>query len=1060
MRTRLRTRVLNVCYSGLLLFYNSLLPVIPDEQILPFTMNKLNLCISYQDFYLSSFRLPIEFKRIYNSSECNEVSSFGYGWSHNFDISLYKKSNHILIFKDGQSRRYIIKRALDGSFVLPLDLRATLQVKNNEYRLSIRDNKTYLFNKSGRLICIEKGSNKIFLNYDKNLLLEEVTTSSGAWLKFSYDEEGRISEIVNHYSRRLRYTYDSADNLIQVEDSFGKKVGYKYDGRHRLVALIDMSGRKTVFKYDKIGNLVEVIDPKGNKTNYKYISSGYYFKDRDKGIYFPNTVIITDALGKNWSVTYNDLGKPLSYIDPKGRTTSYAWDEFGNLLSVKDPAGSVCRFIYDKDSNLIQYIDALGNKTRYVYDNSGRLIEVVKPNRSRTIYEYDQRDNLISITDPTNLSVRFTYTPEGALKEFIDKGGKKTIFSYNIYGQIDRIKDPYGGITEYVYNDFGELKKIRDAYGDEKTIHYDWNKNKIEVIYPNNDKYLYIFNDAGFLITAQSPEYKMDISYDENNMPIEIEDSYGNTIRYKYDALGRRKEMVDPLGRTTRYFYDAVGNLTHMVGPDGKKIIFEYDKLNRCTRIIYPNNIEVTYSYNQVGDVTNIRCIDLKSKKVIYNVSYTYDSMGYCISKRDDVGTTRYRYDMLGRLIDVLRPDGSRIIYEYDNKGDIISKIYRDKDSNASEKETFMYDRDNRVISYNNNINYYFDIKGNLVVKEEQDRQAKFIYNFDNLLKEIIYPDGRRVSFGYDPIGRRIWKSKDNDKIEYVYDLTDVLFHIDKKKNHIVSYINGPGVDDILSLLNHQDEKRYFFIKDNVGSTIGILDHKGDLIDKLEYEPFGRLSPSISSKSLVTPFLFTGREYDSETGLYYFRMRYYSPALGRFISKDPLLTAGFGFNEILKPPIIKKGDGLSYLLNTRLPIRHGGVNDPYVLYKNRPYEYCFNNPINFVDPWGLFTFRFRGFSITIRPHRGGVDIAVATPNIGRGYGPFEFRGNFQFNIYVGIRGRGKGKVGPIAQNINSQGGINPAGVPEPNTLALTGMGLAFLYIYKRRRKYKRKGGFN
>jgi len=94
-----------------------------------------------------------------------------------------------------------------------------------------------------------------------------------------------------------------------------------------------------------------------------------------------------------------------------------------------------------------------------------------------------------------------------------------------------------------------------------------------------------------------------------------------------------------------------------------------------------------------------------------------------------------------------------------------------------------------------------------------------------------------------------------------------------------------------------------------LGSTTAIVDQSGNVVQTYRYDSFGNIISQTGS--LNQPYTYTGREYDSETGLFYYRARYYAPKIGRFLQEDPIW-------------------------NTNL------------------YGYCFNNPVNYFDPLGLY----------------------------------------------------------------------------------------------------------
>jgi len=122
------------------------------------------------------------------------------------------------------------------------------------------------------------------------------------------------------------------------------------------------------------------------------------------------------------------------------------------------------------------------------------------------------------------------------------------------------------------------------------------------------------------------------------------------------------------------------------------------------------------------------------------------------------------------------------------------------------------------------------------------------------------------------------------------------------------TYLNDPGIDEHLRQTNSINGVSYF-LTDHLGTTVALTDATGNIVEQLAYDSFGN-----SAGSTRTRYGYTGRERDPDTGLMYYRTRWYNPQVGRFISEDPI-----GF---------KAGDA-------------------------NLYAYVFNNPANFRDPTGL-----------------------------------------------------------------------------------------------------------
>ena len=140
----------------------------------------------------------------------------------------------------------------------------------------------------------------------------------------------------------------------------------------------------------------------------------------------------------------------------------------------------------------------------------------------------------------------------------------------------------------------------------------------------------------------------------------------------------------------------------------------------------------------------------------------------------------------------------------------------------------------------------------------------------------------------------------------YYNDGFDVLFETNGTGSLTRSYTHGARIDEILS---SSDSKAR--LSDGLGSTRTLTDAAGQQTASYIYDVFGAIRSEVGTSE--NAYLFTGRELDSETGLYYYRNRYYNPAVGRFVTKDPIGIAG----------------GINY------------------------YSYTLNNPINYIDPDGL-----------------------------------------------------------------------------------------------------------
>ncbi len=131
-----------------------------------------------------------------------------------------------------------------------------------------------------------------------------------------------------------------------------------------------------------------------------------------------------------------------------------------------------------------------------------------------------------------------------------------------------------------------------------------------------------------------------------------------------------------------------------------------------------------------------------------------------------------------------------------------------------------------------------------------------------------------------------------------------------------------------------------FYHKDGLGSVTELSALSQNLVGSYKYDVFGSIRSQTGS--VVNPYLFTSRAFDAESGLYYYRARYYKSDVGRFISRDPLLNRRFatpGCASCGLSGLGGDGDMLSYLLF-----------NPQAL---NAYTYVTNNPVTSSDPLGL-----------------------------------------------------------------------------------------------------------
>ena len=735
--------------------------------------------------------------------------------------------------------------------------------------------------------------------YDEHRNLLSHTDPDGNTTTYTYDESGNLLTLTDPLEQVTRYSYDQYGQVTGITDPAGDFAEYRYDERGNLAAIIDPTGAKTSFQVDARGNVTGVTDPGGSVTTMAYDSAG-------------NLITVTDLAGATTRFEYNAAGRLVKQIDPHGGLVSYKYDSRDNLIRVTDPLGNRTSFTYDANGNLLSQTDANGNTTRYNYNSQGQMVEMIDAEGSVTTFSYGDggscascagpgTDRLTTLTDPKNQITTFTYDPLGRITAERNPLGRTTSYLRDAGGKVISRTDPNGHTISYSYDQLGRLR---------------------EKSYPDDSFATFTYDRKGHLQTAANRHISYSFSHDAAGRMTKVTDSEGRVIAYEYDHNGRRTAMTTPDGRTVNYRYNAAGQLAAIIA--GDELTFTYDELGRRIELGYPNGLTASYDYDQAGRLTALQHHNAAGELISQSL-YTLGQSGNRLNKTTEQLTVAYDYDRTYRLEEAVQsPPGSSPAKERGNTGKGRER------ARQQQKEHYRYDpAGNRLASqfhrdYSHNAanqllstpkaQYSYDNNGNLVNKETSEGITNYQWDYDNRLIALLLPDGIKVEFAYDPFGRRVEKKITSPQVvnitNYVYDHQDIILELDGTGKIGNRYLHGPGIDEPLAL--NQGGRIYYYHADGLGSIAALTDERGRMVQNYQYDSYGNLHDR--QNRIKQPYTYTGREYDRETGLYYYRARYYDSETGRFISRDPLGFVG------------------------------GDVN---------LYGYVQNNPINWVDPYGL-----------------------------------------------------------------------------------------------------------
>jgi RHS repeat-associated protein len=342
------------------------------------------------------------------------------------------------------------------------------------------------------------------------------------------------------------------------------------------------------------------------------------------------------------------------------------------------------------------------------------------------------------------------------------------------------------------------------------------------------------------------------------------------SVGYSYDAAGRRTAMTVGGQQPVSYFYDNDNRLVQ-IAQGGSGVSFAYDSDSRRTSLTLPNGVTMSYGYDSASELTSIGYGSLG------NLTYSYDLAG----RRTNVGGSSARTGMPNALT------------------------------------TASYNADNQLTQFGPS-SLAYDANGNLT----SDGTNTYTWSARNQL--IAISGGVSANFQYDAFGRRVSKTVAGTT-QYLYDGVNPVQEL-SGASVSANLLTGLGVDEYFQRTDTSGPAS--FLRDALGSTVALTGASGNSLASYAYEPFGNTTVSGSS---TNSYQFTGRENDG-TGLYFYRARYYSPTLQRFIDEDPL-----GF----------RGD-------------------------NNLYDYALASPMNWRDPSGLdvTVYLYPGASLNLFGHIG------------------------------------------------------------------------------------------
>jgi len=436
-------------------------------------------------------------------------------------------------------------------------------------------------------------------------------------------------------------------------------------------------------------------------------------------------------------------------------------------------------------------------------------------------------------------------------------------YSYDAVGNLTRKTDRKNQLLTYTYDQLNRLSQKQ--YPDNSTVNYTYdNDSRLTQVTDPTGTYSFTFDNMGRL-TGTTTSYA-------------FLTSRTFTTAYSYDAASNRVGFTDPESGSTAYVYDTLNRLQTLTlpasfGAGPPSFGFGYDALSRRTSLTRPNAVNTTYGYDNLLRLLNVT--HAKSGTTIDGATYTLDNAGNRTAKTDQrtAVATSYGYDSIYQLLSATQGATTTESYTYDPVGNRTASLGVASYTNNSSNE----------LTATSNASYGYDLNGNAVTKNDSTGITTYAWDFENRLTSVTLPgSGGTVSFKYDPFGRRIYKSSASGTSIFTYDADNLIEETNASGAVVARDSQSLNTDEPLAMLRGGATSYYH--ADGLGSVSSLSNTSGALAQTYTYDSFGKLTSS--SGSLTNPFQYTARESESETGLYYYRARYYAPELGRFLTED------------------------------------------------------------------------------------------------------------------------------------------------------------------------------
>lgn len=760
-------------------------------------------------------------------------------------------------------------------------------------------------------------------------LLTSVQHQTGAKTFYEYENSAvkryigadSLNEAYRVLSRKDQLTYENGttEDYNRQTVSYTSDLGASYGQKATFGATISdgLSGTKYTYRKEFLNADTPAsfyLDQMAVSAEGQMLTTAYTYGKTVKGRNFaanePTTVAVTDNQTKDTLTTniqYDDYGNVTSQTDASGKTVTRTYDENRHWLTsiteavdssnkqvallTRNLQGDITQVVIRKNSNSGDLI----SQADYTYDAFSNLLTQRLKNGAQeqaTTVEFNPlyqqafpMKTSTAVTDvdgkKSTVTTSRTYEPStGGLISSTDESQRTTKYGYDALGRTIQVTQTDGSVLSASYDDVGNRITVTDENGQKRLTKWNALGQEIESGY---------YQGGNYVVVSRT-------GYDPYGRAIWNEDSLGNRTHLEYDAWNRVVSTTGADGTITTVKFNDTARTATTTDAEGYMQIQTSDRWGQIIQVeekaqqdkelrvlqkikydpISGNVLEETdgkgqvtaYSYDIKGQLTLVK--NANDEKT----SYAYDMLGNLVQTTDATGNVKEsRYDELGRRIQTSDKLGN------------IAKSYYNPDGTLS-----------RFIDRNGNVfNYNYDARGNLLTKSSPEETIQFTvdrvgkrtsmtdqtgttsYEYDaatELLKQMIYPDGKQTTFEYDSNGNRTSMTGPfGTKVFYGYDTMNRLISVGTSQNtpdkQYSYYMNGLGREanakngiqdlktyqglDLIGLNQVKDQvslNSYSYEYDNNKNIVTRVN--GDTTDTFSYDKLDRILTSTVNQEEYT----------------------------------------------------------------------------------------------------------------------------------------------------------------------------------------------------------------